>query len=209
MQRALGLFLTILSSRIVLPICNSISSSTTGHSSSQNSEAENKRQEQIQGGYASIFRHFMFAEQNCSDIVAVIRLQCHGCQHPSLLFGKSFIQNRGIVIHGEMLQVNQLQSDGIRDKSVMLIMIYFASAWTLGCCFFGCLVLQRSIECRIGRQYLCQASLVICGVSIIALTSVQVIFNRPLRKKQVITQVSNRGVDCFDGPIMSWSCDAT
>lgn len=70
--------------------------------------------------------------------------------------------------------VNQLQSDGIRDKSVMLMMIYFASAWTLGCCFFGCLVLQRSIECRIGRQYLCQASLVICGVSILALTSVKV-----------------------------------
>ena len=97
LQRARGLLLTILSCRIVLPICNSISSSTTGHSSSQNSEAENKRQEQIQGGYASIFRHCMFAEQNCSDIVAVIRLQCHGCQHPSLLFGKSLFKTEELL----------------------------------------------------------------------------------------------------------------
>lgn len=69
--------------------------------------------------------------------------------------------------------VNQLTYDGIRDKGLMMMLIYLAVAWTLGCCVFGCLVLQRSVECRIGRQYLCQVSLLICALSILALTSVE------------------------------------
>ena len=70
--------------------------------------------------------------------------------------------------------VNQLTYDGYRERSVVMIMIYLAASWTLGCCLFGCLVLQRSLDCRIGRQYLCQVSLVVCGLSILALTSVKV-----------------------------------
>jgi hypothetical protein len=34
---------------------------------------------------------------------------------------------------------------------------YLGLAWVAGCCIFGCLVVQKSTECRIGRQYLCQA----------------------------------------------------
>ena len=70
--------------------------------------------------------------------------------------------------------VNQLTYDGYRERSVVMMMIYLATSWTLGCCVFGCLVLQRSLDCRIGRQYLCQASLFVCGLSILALTSVKV-----------------------------------
>ena len=65
-------------------------------------------------------------------------------------------------------------AEGIRDNSLVMMMVHLAVSWTLGCCVFGSLVLQRSLECRVGRQYLCQASLLICGLSILALTSVQV-----------------------------------
>ena len=70
--------------------------------------------------------------------------------------------------------VNQLTQDGYRERSVVMMMIFLAAGWTLGCCVFGCLVLQRSLDCRIGRQYLCQASLLVSGLSILALTSVKV-----------------------------------
>ena len=73
--------------------------------------------------------------------------------------------------------VNQLTTDGYKERSVVVMLIYLAVSWTLGCCLFGCLVLQRSLDCRIGRQYLCQASLLLCGLSILALTSVKVTFN--------------------------------
>ena len=50
---------------------------------------------------------------------------------------------------------------------------YIGLAWALGCCIFGCLVAQKTNECRIGRQYLCQASLLICGISLLSLTTVK------------------------------------
>jgi hypothetical protein len=45
-------------------------------------------------------------------------------------------------------------------------------AWTVGCVAFGLIVVRNSVECRIARQYLCQASVFMCGVSILALTTV-------------------------------------
>lgn len=46
-------------------------------------------------------------------------------------------------------------------------------AWTVGCVAFGLIVVRNSVECRIARQYLCQASVFMCGVSILALTTVR------------------------------------
>ena len=46
-------------------------------------------------------------------------------------------------------------------------------AWAVGCLAFGFIVVRNSAECRIGRQYLCQASLFMCGVSMMALPTVQ------------------------------------
>jgi len=68
---------------------------------------------------------------------------------------------------------NQITNEGFKEKSVLLLEGYLGIAWTMGCCIFGSLVVQKSGECRIGRQYLCQASILICGISILALTSVQ------------------------------------
>ena len=50
---------------------------------------------------------------------------------------------------------------------------YLGLTWTLGCVLFGLIVTRKNSECSIARQYLAQASLFVCGVSIMALTQVQ------------------------------------
>lgn len=66
----------------------------------------------------------------------------------------------------------QAELEGLKD-SVLLYQMYMGIAWTVGCLAFGTIVVHNSAECRIGRQYLCQASLFMCGISILALTTVQ------------------------------------
>ena len=88
--------------------------------------------------------------------------------------------------------VNHLTSDGVRDRSLMLMMIYFAAAWTLGCCVSGALITSKTVEQRMGRQYLCQVCLVVCGLSILALTSVQVVNNHLISSRIIHI------IDCND-----------
>ncbi|XP_011868638.1 PREDICTED: uncharacterized protein LOC105562418 isoform X1 [Vollenhovia emeryi] len=54
-----------------------------------------------------------------------------------------------------------------------MLQAYLGLAWTLGCVAFGLLVVHRSVECRIARQYLTQAAVFVCGLCILALTAVQ------------------------------------
>ena len=67
----------------------------------------------------------------------------------------------------------QAEHENISEGKVLLLQVYLGLAWALGCCIFGCLVLQRSGECRVGRQYLCQVSLLVCGLSLLSLTTVE------------------------------------
>ncbi|KAF4529276.1 hypothetical protein B566_EDAN017755 [Ephemera danica] len=46
-------------------------------------------------------------------------------------------------------------------------------AWALGCAALGLLVVRNSADCRIARQYLCQACAFVSGLAILALTAVQ------------------------------------
>jgi len=63
--------------------------------------------------------------------------------------------------------------EGIRGKSLLLLQAYLGIAWVLGCILFGCIVVNNSTECRISKQYLCQAALFMAGVSILAFTAVE------------------------------------
>lgn len=54
-----------------------------------------------------------------------------------------------------------------------MLQIYLGSAWTLGCCLFGSVVISNSQECRISKQYLCQASLFLTGVTVLGFTAVE------------------------------------
>ncbi|CAG7838241.1 unnamed protein product, partial [Allacma fusca] len=61
----------------------------------------------------------------------------------------------------------------IDDLSIVLLHIYLGTAWVIGSILFGILVVQKNDECRISKQYLCQGSGIICGLSIVGLTFVQ------------------------------------
>merc|ERR1711981_482572 len=63
--------------------------------------------------------------------------------------------------------------EGIWGKSLLLLQAYLGIAWVLGCILFGCIVVNNSTECRISKQYLCQAALFMAGVSILAFTAVE------------------------------------
>ncbi|KAK7605252.1 hypothetical protein V9T40_007110 [Parthenolecanium corni] len=66
----------------------------------------------------------------------------------------------------------QAEQEGLLD-SVLPLQVYMGLAWTVGCLAFGSIVVHNAAECRIGRQYLCQASIFMCALSILALTTVQ------------------------------------
>ncbi|XP_059617895.1 monocarboxylate transporter 2-like [Phlebotomus argentipes] len=66
---------------------------------------------------------------------------------------------------------HQMEQDGIGDRIVVL-QAYLGLAFMLGCGAFGMLVVRNSVECRIARQYLCQTSIFMCGISILAFTAV-------------------------------------
>ena len=56
---------------------------------------------------------------------------------------------------------------------MLLLQAYLGVAWVLGCCIFGGVVVNNSTDCRISKQYLCQAALLMTGVSVAAFTSVE------------------------------------
>ncbi len=61
----------------------------------------------------------------------------------------------------------------MRGTSLLLLQTYLGLAWTLGCFIFGALVAGESKECRMSKQYLCQASLLLTGVAVMAFTGVE------------------------------------
>ncbi|XP_050696604.1 monocarboxylate transporter 10-like isoform X2 [Eriocheir sinensis] len=68
---------------------------------------------------------------------------------------------------------HQAEEQGLGDSSVLLLQTYLGLGWVIGVCAFGFVVLQKSTECRVGRQYLCQASMFLCGVCTLAFTAVE------------------------------------
>nr|XP_053641861.1 monocarboxylate transporter 12-like [Cherax quadricarinatus] len=68
---------------------------------------------------------------------------------------------------------HQAQKEGLGEVSVLLLQTYLGLGWVIGCCAFGFVVLQKNTECRVGRQYLCQASMFLCGVCTLAFTAVE------------------------------------
>lgn len=68
---------------------------------------------------------------------------------------------------------SQAEYEAIPEDRVVTLQVYLGLAWATGCCLFGCLVMQKSGDCRVGRQYLCQVSLLLCGLSLLALPSVE------------------------------------
>ena len=73
-----------------------------------------------------------------------------------------------------MLQASQAsREDSVTKDSIVQLQVYIGLAWALGTLAFGLLLLSQSSECRIARQYLTQASLIMTGLSIFAITAVR------------------------------------
>ena len=53
-----------------------------------------------------------------------------------------------------------------------MLQVYLGLAWALGCLVFGLMVVRKSRECSVSRQYLTQAANILCGTAIMALTQV-------------------------------------
>ena len=70
-------------------------------------------------------------------------------------------------------QVDQAKKEGLDPTRVLLLQVYTGLGWVTGCLLFGFLVMQKNSDCRVGRQYLCQASMFLCGVSTLAFTVVE------------------------------------
>lgn len=70
-------------------------------------------------------------------------------------------------------KANQAVEEGIGETNVLLLQTYLGLGWVTGCSIFGFLVMQRNSECRVGRQYLFQAAMFLCGVSSLAFTAVE------------------------------------
>lgn len=66
---------------------------------------------------------------------------------------------------------HQITVDKLNDK-VLMMQIYLGCAWILGCVIFGLLVVKNNVECRIARQYLCQTAMFMCGLAMLALTTI-------------------------------------
>ncbi|XP_057318758.1 monocarboxylate transporter 12 isoform X3 [Microplitis mediator] len=66
---------------------------------------------------------------------------------------------------------HQIEEEGLGDM-VILLQAYLGLGWTVGCVTFGLLVIRQNVECRIARQYLMQTAIFICGICILALTTV-------------------------------------
>lgn len=59
-----------------------------------------------------------------------------------------------------------------KDSTVQL-QVYMGLAWCLGALAFGLVLMGQSTECRIARQYLTQASLLLSSLSIFSLSAIQ------------------------------------
>ena len=64
-------------------------------------------------------------------------------------------------------------AEGHPAHDILLLQVYLGLAWAAGCLLFGGIILVQSRECSISRQYLCQASLLITGVCVLAFTAVE------------------------------------
>ena len=57
-------------------------------------------------------------------------------------------------------------------KDCLMLQIYLGLSWSLGCIVFGSVVVNNSQECKISRLYLCQTSMLMCGITVLAFAAV-------------------------------------
>ena len=69
--------------------------------------------------------------------------------------------------------VEQCLMEGVRPGRVEELQVHLGLGWTVGCLVFGLLVVKKTQECSVSRQYLTQTANMGCGVAVLALTQVR------------------------------------
>ena len=64
-------------------------------------------------------------------------------------------------------------SEGVSSADMLSLQLYLGVAFCVGSAAVGAVVVNNSTECRIARQYLCQAALAVCALSIYALAAIR------------------------------------
>ncbi|XP_057373897.1 uncharacterized protein LOC130694805 isoform X2 [Daphnia carinata] len=83
-----------------------------------------------------------------------------------------------------------------RDSS-MLLQVYMGLAWTLGCIAVGLLIVREPAECKIGRQYLCQAAGFLAALALLSQAVVSTPwYSRPSTAQQPTTG-GHHGLFCW------------
>lgn len=70
-------------------------------------------------------------------------------------------------------QVQQALQDRLDSQTVLSLQVHLGLAWALGCFVWGFIIITNSKECHISKQYLCQTSLTLTGLAVLAFISVQ------------------------------------
>ena len=65
-----------------------------------------------------------------------------------------------------------LELRGTTSNDIVMLFTYFGVSWISGVCAAGVLIIRKSQDCFISRQYLCQSSLFLCGIIVCAVTTV-------------------------------------
>ena len=68
--------------------------------------------------------------------------------------------------------IEQAAMEGIEPGQVERLQLQLGLAWVTGCMLFGLMVVRKSVECSVSRQYLTQVATIGCGVAIMAFTQV-------------------------------------
>lgn len=66
-----------------------------------------------------------------------------------------------------------VQNDKMLLNAELTLQTNMGIAWIFGAFVFGVLVIRNNADCRIARQYLCQVSLFMCSICLLALTKIQ------------------------------------
>ncbi|KAF5291585.1 hypothetical protein FQR65_LT01898 [Abscondita terminalis] len=67
----------------------------------------------------------------------------------------------------------QGHKEGLEDSALVLLQTFLGFSSALGFVGFGLVIVRPSSQCLISRQYLCQASMVGIGISLLALSAIQ------------------------------------
>lgn len=76
-------------------------------------------------------------------------------------------------IYIPIVHLAQNFQNGELQERMILLQTYMGCAWILGVIVFGLMVTRNNAECRIGRQYLCQASAFMCAICMLGLSGIK------------------------------------